>query len=95
MYYAVYDITNNSIRESLINILKDESFVRIQKSVFCGSLSGQQKKNLIEKVNHVISHDVDSFYLIMSCSQCFGKIITIGKNFDAEYVSNQKPSIVL
>ena len=95
MYYAVYDITENSTRESVIHVLKDASLVRIQKSVFCGSLSGQQKKDLIEKVNHVISRETDSFYLIMSCSQCFGNIITIGKDFDADYVSNKKPSVVL
>ena len=95
MYYAVYDITENSIRESLIHILKDASFVRVQKSVFCGRLSGQQKKDLIEKIKHVISEEDDSFYLIMCCNQCFGKIITLGKDFDAEYVSDQKPSMVL
>lgn len=95
MYYAVYDITENSIRESLIQVLKDASLVRIQKSVFCGSLSGQQKKDLIEKVKHIISEDDDSFYLIMSCNQCFGKMITVGKNFDVDYVSDKKPSMVL
>lgn len=94
MYYAVYDITENPTRESLINVLKDASLVRIQKSVFCGSLSGQQKKDLVEKVRHIISEETDSFYLIMSCSQCFGKIKTIGKGFDADYVSDTKPSMV-
>jgi len=95
MYYAVYDITENSTRESLIHILKDASFVRIQKSVFCGRLSGQQKKDLIEKVKYILSEEDDSFYLIMSCNSCFGKITTLGKNFDVDYVSDKKPSMVL
>ena len=95
MYYAVYDITENSTRESVIHILKDASLVRIQKSVFCGRLSGQQKKDLVEKIKTIIVHEEDSFYLIISCSQCFGKIITIGKNFDVDYVSDKKPSVVL
>jgi len=63
--------------------------------VFCGRLSGQQKKDLIEKVKHIISEEDDSFYLIMSCNQCFGKITTLGKDFDADYVSDKKPSMVL
>lgn len=95
MYYAVYDITENPTRESVIHILKDASLVRIQKSVFCGRLSGQQKKDLIEKIKLTISQEDDSFYLIMSCNQCFGKIVTIGQDFDSDYVSDKKPSIVL
>ena len=51
MYYAVYDITDNSTRSSVIHILKNQGFSRIQKSVFCGSLSGQNKKDLIKKEN--------------------------------------------
>ena len=95
MYYAVYDITENSTRESVIHVLKDASLVRIQKSVFCGNLSGQQKKDLIEKIKSIISQDDDSFYLIMSCNQCFGKIVTMGKDFDVDYVSDKKPSMVI
>ena len=95
MYYAVYDITENSTRESVIHVLKDASLVRIQKSVFCGNLSGQQKKDLIEKIKSTISQDDDSFYLIMSCNQCFGKIVTMGKDFDVDYVSDKKPSMVI
>lgn len=95
IYYAVYDITENKIRDNVIQILKDSSLVRIQKSVFCGKLTSQEKKDLMEKIKIVIEDENDSFYLIMSCSSCFGNIITLGKSFDYAYVSNIKPSIVL
>ncbi len=94
MYYAVYDITDNGIRESLVQVLKDAGFTRIQKSVFCGKISNQQKKDILENVKNIINQDADSFYLIMSCSQCFGKIVTIGKKFDKEYVTDSKSSMV-
>ena len=94
MYYAVYDITENSTRSSVIHILKNQGFSRIQKSVFCGSLSGQNKKDLIELIK-IIIHEDDSFYLILTCNQCFGKIKIIGKGFDKEYVSDKKPAVVL
>ena len=32
MYYAVYDITDDSTRSDIVQILKDIGFVRIQKS---------------------------------------------------------------
>lgn len=94
MYYAVYDISENSIRNSVIHILKNQGFSRIQKSVFCGGLSGQNKKDLIESIKNIVD-ETDSFYLILTCNQCFGKIKIIGKGFDEEYVSDKKSALVL
>jgi len=95
MYYAIYDITDNSTRSSLVYILKNAGFIRIQKSVFCGNISSQQKKDVIELVKNIMEDKDDSFYLILTCRQCFGKIETIGKGFDKEYVSDEKYSEVL
>ena len=95
MYYATYDITENVIRESVIQILKDAGLIRIQKSVFCGNLSNQQRKDMVEKTRQVIDQNTDSFYLITSCNQCFGKMLTIGRDFDTEYVQGKKPSMVI
>lgn len=94
MYYAVYDISNNNIRTSVIHVLKNHGFVRIQKSVFCGNISNQQKKDLIETIKSIVSEE-DSFYLMLSCNKCFGRIMIVGKGFDKEYVANKKSSMVL
>lgn len=94
IYYAVYDITENDRRDAIIHILKDAGFIRIQKSVFCGKIASQQKKDLIERAKQVLDMDEDSFYLILSCNQCFGKITLLGKNFDVQYASDERPSMV-
>ncbi len=94
IYYAIYDIVDDSTRQSTIQILKDAGFTRIQKSVFCGIMNNQQKTDLLEKIKAVINEEEDSFYLIASCSQCFGKVITLGRDFDAEYVTGNRPSMV-
>ena len=94
MYYAVYDITENNARTSTIHVLKNHGFVRIQKSVFCGNISNQQKKDLIETIKPLLT-DQDSFYLMLSCNSCFGKITMVGKGFDKEYVSDSKGAVVL
>lgn len=94
MYYAVYDVRDDSTRTAVIHILKNAGFVRIQKSVFCGKISGQQRKDLIETVKATVQES-DSFYLILACNQCFGKIQIVGKGFDKEYVADEKPSVVL
>lgn len=95
MYYAVYDITDDCTRSDIVQMLKNIGFVRIQKSVFCGSLTSQQRKDIIEMVKITIRNDNDSFYLILACKQCFGKIQIIGKGFDKEYVTNKKDSMVI
>ena len=89
MYYAVYDISDAKTRLQTIQTLKDAGFVRIQKSVFCGRLSSQQKKNLVENLKRV-SGAFESIYLIITCKHCFGKITIIGQGFDMEYVSDEK-----
>lgn len=95
MYYAIYDITDDSTRSDIVQILKNIGFVRIQKSVFCGNLTSQQRKDIIEMVKITIRNGNDSFYLILACKQCFGKIQIIGKGFDKEYVTNKKESMVI
>ena len=94
MYYAVYDISDDKTRSRVVQALKDIGFVRIQKSVFCGSLSSQQKKDLVEKLKRIAGED-ESIYLILACQTCFGKVTIIGQGFDKEYVSNDLESMVL
>ena len=94
MYYAVYDISDDKTRTHTIQALKDVGFVRIQKSVFCGSLSSQQKKDLIENLKRITGEN-ESVYLILTCLKCFGKVTIIGHGFDKEYVANDLESMVL
>jgi len=94
MYYAVYDISGNNTRTRAVQALKDVGFIRIQKSVFCGSLSSQQKKDLIENLKRITGEN-ESVYLILACQKCFGKVTIIGHGFDKEYVANDLESMVL
>ncbi|XHH09872.1 MAG: CRISPR-associated endonuclease Cas2 [Candidatus Bathyarchaeia archaeon] len=93
MYYAVYDISDDKTRTRTIQALKNVGFVRIQKSVFCGSLSSQQKKDLIESLK-CITGENESVYLILACQACFGKVTIIGRGFDKEYVANDLEGMV-
>ena len=46
---VVYDITNDSLRNKIADILKDFGLVRIQKSAFIGYLTSEERKDL-EKI---------------------------------------------
>lgn len=43
---------------------------------------------MIEIIKNVITED--SFYLILSCSQGFGKLTMVDKGFDKDYVSDMR-----
>ncbi|MDN5847415.1 MAG: CRISPR-associated endonuclease Cas2 [Candidatus Nitrosocosmicus sp.] len=94
-YYAFYDISKDENRNDIIKALKDIGFVRIQESVFCGSLSSQQKKDLIENIGRIIIEETDSFLLILSCKQCFGKVNSFGRKMDLDWIINNDESMVL
>ncbi len=94
IYYAIYDIIEDGRRDAVVEILKDVGMVRIQKSVFCGGLVLQQKRDLIETIKSVLNEDDDSFYLIMNCSKCYKNTLTVGKRFDFAYVEGKTNSMV-
>ena len=94
-YYAIYDVTDNAIRSRIIRLLKDAGFTRVQKSAFCGTISFQGKKDLLERVKPLLKDENDSFYLILTCERCFGKLTVIGKGFDFEYVKGRKAALVV
>ena len=94
MYYAVYDISNNRTRERVITVLKNTGFSRIQKSVFCGNIEPQQRKDLVEELKQITGEN-ESVYLIQACNSCFGKLKIIGHGFDQDYISGKKVATVL
>lgn len=94
-YYAIYDISDDVVRSYVIKMLKNAGFVRVQKSAFCGTLVNQKKKDLLEDVKKVLTDERDSFYLILTCQQCFGRISVVGKGFDAQYAAGDKGAEVL
>lgn len=94
LYYAVYDISSSAIRTKIVIALKNAGLSRVQKSVFCGMLNNQQSKDLKEKLYPLVVGD-DRLYLIQSCENCFGKLTTIGKGFDTDYVANRKGGEVI
>ena len=95
IHLVLYDIGDDNIRESIIQILKDAGLERIQKSVFCGMLNNQKKKDLVEKINAVIDDSSDSVYVISNCSKCFSKLVMLGEKFDVKYISDSKSSVVI
>lgn len=95
IYYAVYDVAEDGTRDAVIHALKNSGLVRVQKSVFCGNLQPQLRKDLLENIKSTIDPETDSFFLIMNCNDCFGKIMMLGNDFDQSFVDGSKSGMVL
>lgn len=93
-YYAVYDVAADDTRQAIIRILKDGGLVRIQKSVFCGRMSAQLKKDILENIKQVIDKETDSFFLVMNCHDCFKKFISMGQDPNFTYVDETNRGLV-
>lgn len=64
---VVYDITSNSLRYKVSEILKDLGLSRIQKSAFIGELTPQERDDLAERLKRLPLGDNDRIDLFPIC----------------------------
>ncbi|MDR2831020.1 MAG: CRISPR-associated endonuclease Cas2 [Methanobrevibacter sp.] len=67
---VVYDISENKSRNTLIKLLRHFGFYRIQKSVFAGDLSLNERIDLIEDIEVHLSSKRDSIIIFPICEAC-------------------------
>lgn len=68
LVFVMYDITDNPTRSSFIKKLQHYGLRRIQKSVFCGFLSIDERLNLASEFDFFLSSKQDSIILIPTAS---------------------------
>jgi len=89
MVWVVYDITENKIRRKVANICLDKGLYRVQKSVFLGNLSSNERDELAIECEEVIDPDVDSVYVFPMDNESFKKVKLLGQAFDKKLVSDE------
>ena len=55
LYLIIYDITDNSLRNKLADILKDFGLDRIQYSAFIGTLKRHELNSLIARIKKLLA----------------------------------------
>ncbi len=94
MIYVIYDISNDKIRKKISDKCLSYGLLRIQKSVFAGSLNKNRIDELRVFCENIIEEN-DKVYIIEVCEKCFGKLICIGEDFDKDLVRDNKKTMVL
>lgn len=79
LIFVMYDISEHSTRTSFINKLRYFGLRRIQKSIFAGILSIEERLDLAEEFDFFLSSDKDSIIMIPVCESCESSIFIEGE----------------
>lgn len=71
LYWIIYDISENKIRNKIVSICKNYGFFRVQKSSFMGDLSKNKMEMLALEIKELDLGEDDCVFIIPSCKSCF------------------------
>lgn len=78
LYTALYDISENSLRNKIIMKCKNYGLVRIQKSIFMGELTKNKAEMLAIDIKTFQFKPTDKIFIFPACNSCFDGKMTIG-----------------
>ncbi len=87
--WVVYDIAEDKTRNKIARICLNKGLYRVQKSVFLGDLTANERDSLALECEHVIDPDMDSVYVFPMDNESFRKVKLLGQAFDRKLVSNE------
>jgi len=77
--YIVYDIKDDSIRTYLARRLAYYGLRRIQYSVFNGTVSLNDKNEILKEIKEMKLGEDDKIHVIDLCDSCRKEVVIIGK----------------
>ena len=89
LIWVIYDITEDKKRNRVAKHCKQAGLIRVQKSVFLGSLERNRFDELSEMCKEEIDENTDSIYIFPFCEEDFKKIKVHGQGFDKKLVSDE------
>lgn len=81
---VTYDISENATRSYFIKKLQSYGLYRIQKSVFAGYLTIDERLDLAEESESFLSSDNDSIIIFPLCKNCKDSILYQGEVYIPE-----------
>lgn len=84
-YVIIYDITDDALRHSVANKLKDYGLIRVQLSGFLGELYKHKLNSLIAELNFMLSRveakegDRRNVQIYPLCGSCYSGRMVVGR----------------
>ena len=77
--HVSYDISDDSLRNEVAELLLFYGLHRIQYSVFQGSIHIYDKRELVERLKDLDLSSDDSIQILDLCERCVREVLVIGK----------------
>lgn len=91
--WVIYDISNDRVRGKAARSSLQAGLVRVQKSVFLGTLSESERDELTVQLEALIDPEADSVYIFPMCRPDFNKVGLLGQAFDRDRVTDELRSL--
>lgn len=93
LYWLIYDIKSNNLRNKISSKCKNYGLVRVQKSSFIGNLTKNEAEMLVLEIKDLKLDKEDCIFLIPSCKSCFSCKMIVGE-LDEERIIKEKGFII-
>lgn len=87
--WVVYDIVDNKIRSKIAKKCLELGLYRVQKSVFLGNITRNDRDVLKLYVEELIDPSEDSVYIFPMNKEELKDTILLGQAFDKKYVTDE------
>ncbi len=93
--WVLYDIVNDRARDKAAKACLRIGLYRVQKSVFLGTLTENERDELALRLESLIDSGSDSVYVFPMCRPDFDKAVLLGQAFDEKLVSDDLRTLLL
>jgi len=95
--WIVYDIVSGKAgdrrRRQIVKEIEKFGLIRIQKSIFAGTLDSNRYDELVIFSQNLIDHKKDSVYIFPMCKTDYDNVEMIGLGFDKDLVADKKDNL--
>lgn len=91
--WVIYDVVNDNIRAKAAKATLQTGLIRVQKSVFLGTLAENERDELVLSLESLIDPVTDSVYVFPMCRTDFDKVALLGQAFDRRQVTDELRSL--
>jgi CRISPR-associated protein Cas2 len=91
--WVIYDIAKDRSRARAAKATLQTGLIRVQKSVFLGTLAENERDELALSLEALIDRETDSVYIFPMCRPDFAKVALLGQAFDRRQVNDELRSL--
>ncbi len=96
VFFIMYDIENDKVRNQISKYLIQEGCLRVQKSIFMAEMERREFEKIartLREVNEVYNNE-DSIMIVPVSPEQLNSMHVIGKNLDVDFILQNKNTLI-